>query len=100
MAEKRKLSSVFWVSIALLLLLAYPLSLGPVVWLDSQGMFSEAARRWIEVLYSPLLFLFENENIPLLPQLFESYVDWWDDLGLPYFGHLFKLSVLGNSGVF
>jgi hypothetical protein len=80
-AEKRKLSGVFWVSITLLMLLFYPLSLGPMIWLDTRGMLPVAARPWLEAFYFPLQFLFDNQNIPLFSQFFESYLDWWIRLG-------------------
>ena len=62
-----------------MLVVAYPLSIGPIVWLDNHNFFDRwpAWALWpLSLLYFPLGWL--CEMIPALETLLEWYVGLWD----------------------
>ena len=84
MDEKTKRGGVLWTALRLVILLAfYPLSAGPLTWLYNCGAFSESTAEYLGSIYFPLVMLGEGGQIPVLWQVFELYVDWWDALPHP-----------------
>jgi hypothetical protein len=88
MRERRKPSWIVWGSIAfMLMLIAYPLSIGPAVYLlDSRpGHLAadligiEGVERIFHVVYAPLEFLVTHCP-EYLQNGVETYVDWWGKL--------------------
>src|SRR5262245_55452630 len=51
----------------------YVLSIGPMAWLDSKGLFSESAHTGLEYFYFPLAMVANNE-VPILGPAIQSYV--------------------------
>jgi hypothetical protein len=88
MSNRRKQSWIVWGSIAfVLMLLAYPLSIGPAVYFLDSGLSHPAAdligtegvERIFHVVYAPLGFLVTH--CPKYVQNgVEAYVDWWGKL--------------------
>jgi|GEM_PF-4235741 len=75
MCEYRKKPGVaFWATVVLVVLLAYPLSWGPVAWARSRQYTGDTLDRAILVLYAPL---FEIRRLPVLDPLFDAYTRWW-----------------------
>lgn len=76
MDEQRRTGSSWWIAIALVGLLAYPLSVGPMRWLANHGVFSESSLSFLEFFYSPLRVVLDND-IPVLTWLFGAYLEFW-----------------------
>lgn len=79
MEEKQKPRPWLWWTVAgLILLVAYPLSLGPVAWgyerlgFDNDDTFIVTA---IKVFYFPLIQVVENS--PGFRGIYRPYNDWW-----------------------
>ncbi|MAG95053.1 MAG: hypothetical protein CMJ48_15110 [Planctomycetaceae bacterium] len=65
----------FWVAVVVLLLLvAYPLSIGPVIWCLDTGRLPQSSVPAWEVFYAPVLWAWKN--VPAA----EHVLDWYDDL--------------------
>ena len=64
------------IPLALLMLLGYPLSVGPAVWLAEHFHATNAVETAIEAIYFPLVIA--CEYIPPLERLLEVYLEWWD----------------------
>ena len=66
MEEKRKprLFLVF-VTAAFILLVVYPLSLGPLLWLHNKGVITPAVAECIGAFYLPLAFACETVPMPI-----------------------------------
>jgi hypothetical protein len=61
-----------------LLLLAYPLSAGPYVWLADRGVISRSTSdRLASTIYLPLAWLYDN--VPWYHELHSRYRDWWTE---------------------
>lgn len=63
------------------LLVLYPLSLGPAVWLHEQawlGPESGPVVVSLRTLYRPLAWCHEQE-LPVVAPVLNTYVDWWRD---------------------
>jgi hypothetical protein len=59
-------------------LLAYVLSIGPMVMLHNKGHFqSPAADKCLDPIYGPLLWC---QRVPVFGPLLDKYVDLWDRL--------------------
>jgi hypothetical protein len=58
------------------LLVAYPLSLGPIVWLDERGYFSESAHPVLEAIYLPLFAV--GKYVPAIGYIIEEYISFWE----------------------
>ncbi len=61
-----------------LMLLSYPLSAGPVIWMFNQGYLPRSSLILLMVLYSPLETA--CEQVRLLDWTIGAYVRWWRDL--------------------
>ena len=84
MDERRNRGGALWTTLALLVAgVLYTLSIGPISLLDEQDMLSEATIQWLRMFYFPFIFLWEHQDIPVLPLLLESYCEWWRALGRP-----------------
>jgi hypothetical protein len=64
-----------WALIVPLLLIAYPLSIGPVYWMLSREGVPPVAWTVIGAVYAPLGFV--SEYIPPLKRAIELYLYWW-----------------------
>lgn len=66
-----------WLVLGLVLLVAYPLSLGPVVWLEHRGYSNPTLIRARQLLYHPAREI--NTRFAPAPfrDLWGSYVRWW-----------------------
>lgn len=78
MEEKRKPKRwLMWLVVGLLLLIAYPLSLGPVRWaaqhisVSGNGIIAQC----LEVFYSPLVWLVWNDIQPVA-----DWLDWYSEV--------------------
>jgi len=76
MSEQRKTPGVtFWIIVALVaMLVLYPLSIGPAVWLTARSYFREST---VNSFYWPVLWS-AAQAAPL-----EDSVGWWGSLGIP-----------------
>ncbi len=75
MTSRKQPSTAFWTSVALVVaLLAYPLSIGPAIWLTGRGYFREST---VQSLYMPVLLSAEQA------EWLENGVTWWGSLGVP-----------------
>jgi hypothetical protein len=77
MSEPRKKSSAtFWTVMFLgLLIVAYPLSAGPLQWLSSHGKLSEPVEEFLFAFYAPirkLALTFDGIN-----RIMRWYIDLW-----------------------
>src|SRR5262245_31393576 len=71
----KRRSRRFWIIAGVVVLLvAYPLSFGPVIWLTARGYVNEAA---VQHFYMALLLSIEQS------ESLESAVTWWASLGVP-----------------
>ncbi|MEZ0388175.1 MAG: hypothetical protein ACAI34_13975 [Verrucomicrobium sp.] len=68
-----------WAVVVLGLLLAYPLSLGPVAYLEARGALPSRPPAWFLYLYSPLILLMEKSEPS--KKVLMTYLDWWVELG-------------------
>jgi hypothetical protein len=77
MEEKRK--PRWWLvcfTAAFMLLVVYPLSAGPFVWLHQNGIIPAAAVEYLGVVYLPLKFVCEAVPVPI-GNTFEWYLVLW-----------------------
>ncbi|WP_166824351.1 hypothetical protein [Thalassoroseus pseudoceratinae] len=72
---RKRLSFGFIGFLALMFVLLWPLSLGPVAWLYDHGYLSDETARMIGVLYQPLSWVFEAS--PLLEDAMMRYLAFW-----------------------
>jgi hypothetical protein len=75
--DRKKPSAGFWITVALVaVLVGYPLSWGPAVWLVRKGALPRRAVYWT---YRPLGYIVEA--FPLREQFRISlYLAWWEDV--------------------
>ena len=59
----------------LVLMIAYPLSLGPATWLDKSGLVSRPLMDAILSVYYPIDLLYLNSSHS--QKLFDWYLDFW-----------------------
>jgi hypothetical protein len=76
MTDRKKPGVGFWTTVVavVVLILLYPLSLGPAIWLTARGYFRESV---VQSIYRP--FLVSAEYVEIV----ESAVTWWGSLGVP-----------------
>ena len=67
-----------WAALGLVfVLVAYPLLLGPLVYLNLAGQFDQSVIDWLlTTVYAPCMWLIDHN------ELYERYVYWWIDLGV------------------
>jgi hypothetical protein len=61
--------------LVVLFLVAYPFSLGPVVWLLDRTQPNDRIMACAEVFYWPVLAV--SDALPPVGGLVEGYIDWW-----------------------
>ena len=76
MTERKKPTAGFWITVVVVtVLVGYPLSIGPVVWLS--GLLGDPM--WYldiyMVVYKPIVY-FDNHEPRWLGRIFASYVEW------------------------
>jgi hypothetical protein len=66
-----------WLVTALLALtlIGYPLSIGPVMWLERRGLMPAVVARCQDVFYFPLALAVEKSE--WCSSVMESYAHWW-----------------------
>ena len=67
-------SSYAWVFIGLALLVLYPLSAGPMVWLH-ENFYLDASGQVVETVYAPLKFIADNNK--QVKMFLDWYLDFW-----------------------
>ena len=72
---RKKLGWPFWTTITLLVVVAYPLSVGPVWWILGQRDWPEWMNTFEQVFYWPLGWLMGNS--PLLTEWMLWYMRLW-----------------------
>jgi hypothetical protein len=76
MTDRKKPGVAFWATVVVVvaLVMGYPLSIGPAIWLTARGYFREAT---VQSFYLPVLWsAAQAESL-------ESAVTWWGTLGVP-----------------
>ena|SRR5436190_17578557 len=74
LVNRRERWAKWTAAVLVVVLTAYPLSIGPVIWLSRSGWIPESAGRPLAYLYAPLNFV---ELIPKIGPLFEWYMERW-----------------------
>ena len=82
-AEPRKPTAAFWLMLALLALLAYPLSVGPACWISSRAGRGE---QLVTATFRPLMRLCEASKSSALDRM----VAWYSEIGAADGWHWFK----------
>jgi hypothetical protein len=62
--------------VIVVLVIAYPLSLGPVIWFFQHEYLPLSAAEVAGAFHAPLEMVY-NEN-STIGRIYESYLDWWD----------------------
>ena len=74
-SSRKKPGVAFWATaVVVVLLVAYPLSFGPAVWLTARGLFSEST---VQSFYLPILWSAGQA------ETLADGLDWWGTLGVP-----------------
>jgi hypothetical protein len=75
--ESRKRGGwLWWILMAIALVIAYPLSLGPVAWLDDRGYLSEPMLQVLTTFYYPIAVI--QVTVPAA----DAMLDWYLSLFL------------------
>ena len=76
-ADRRKPGVAFWATVMVVvgLFAAYPLSIGPLQWLDERGHLPGWAEKPIAVVYAPMEWVVEHSETA--QAALEWYVDLW-----------------------
>ena len=64
-------SCASWVWVAAALLVAYPLSMGPAIWI---GVWAHLSGECFCLIYAPILFLVRYGH---WDSIFMAYINWW-----------------------
>jgi len=75
MTDHKKPGVVFWATVVIVLVLAYRLSIGPVVWLDEHGFLPDWTGPGFRAVYVPLNSL--RELLPWLDDALLWYANLW-----------------------
>jgi hypothetical protein len=77
--DPKKPGVAFWASVVVLavLMVAYPLSVGPVQWLDDRGQLPSWADKPIAVVYAPLDWIIQHSDAARMAA--EWYIGLWVD---------------------
>ena len=65
--------------LVLFVMLLYPLSAGPIIWLHNHDVIPDSTLESLEVVYYPVGRLVELK-VPVVAPLLQSYVDFWDSI--------------------
>ena len=75
MTDRKHPSAALWITVALLaVLVGYPLSIGPAIWLTARDYFREST---VQSFYMPVLWSAAQA------ELLEDGLVWWGTLGVP-----------------
>jgi hypothetical protein len=76
MTSPRKPGVAFWATVVMVVavLVAYPLSIGPAVWLTARGHFREST---VQSIYMPVLWTASQA------EWLDNAVTWWGSLHVP-----------------
>ncbi len=67
-----------WVALLPLAVLAYPLSVGPLWWLDRHDLLPFWSMDYIHAVYSPLSWAYGSSE--WCQAAFDRYAEFWDSL--------------------
>ena len=83
MTDRKKPGVAFWAKVALVVVLAYPLSLGPVCWAMNRGSDLDLGS-WLVAgrIYVPIILLAENSVAA--KSVMKWYIELWTN-SLPIF---------------
>lgn len=74
--NRKRLGAVFWAALLLAAIVVYPLSLGPVAWLDTKL----GSPKWLEtfgtVVYAPMSYSVEH-GPQRVTECYMSFINWW-----------------------
>jgi hypothetical protein len=77
MSDDRKKPGVgFWLTVALVAVVVYPLSIGPVIWLDRKGLLPESFELALRAFYWPVIQAYHHGPEPVQDVL-DRYGDLW-----------------------
>jgi hypothetical protein len=76
MTDRKKPGVTFWATVGLVVVLIYPLSMGPVWWLFHQIPISAPIRDGIDAFYDPVWDACWS-GPEWSQQGMRSYLDWW-----------------------
>jgi hypothetical protein len=75
-SDHKKPGVVFWATVVLVVVVAYPLSFGPAVWAVNQDWSPVWALTAYERTYAPILWLYEIGPVPIRNAL-DWYAGFW-----------------------
>lgn len=80
MTERKQPGMAFWASVVMvgLLVVAYPLSVGPAEWLDDRGHLPSWAEKPVAVIYAPLNWIVQHSDAARTAA--KWYIGLWVDL--------------------
>ena len=70
--------TTLWVTLSVLLLVVYPLSPGPLVYLVEKKIVSDKRLSPLFVVYVPLALF--CKKVPPTQKALEAYLEWWGEL--------------------
>ena len=70
--------ATWWLVAAFALLIAYPLSIGPLVYLTEKDHIPEEAEDTLSIIYAPILWLMDSSE--QVSAGMEVYIGWWEGL--------------------
>ena len=76
MTDRNKPGLAFWATVVSIVALLYPLSFGPMVWLEDSGSLPRGSRETIYHVYGPLVDCALDRKHPIAQGLL-----WWAVLG-------------------
>jgi hypothetical protein len=63
MTSRKKPGVAFWATVVVVVVLVgYPLSIGPVLWLADRQMIPDAAKKQVGLIYAPLAWVVNNSS--------------------------------------
>jgi hypothetical protein len=77
--DRKKPGVAFWATVVLVVVLAYPLSFGPIVWLAQHEWLTGWALDAAKVFYFPIDPWFHDHGPQPLKDGMEWYVEFWDE---------------------
>lgn len=81
MSERHKPRVGFWIAAGLfLVLVVYPLSVGPADWLYFHGFIPKSVSPWFYRFYAPVDWVVVNSPEPIC-NAFAKYEHFWSNLG-------------------
>ena len=79
MTDRKKPGVAFWATVWVFVVLLYPLSFGPALWvIDHEDLPAAWAVDAIEIFYSPIFWLEENSPKPIVNAI-DWYIEVWTE---------------------